>query len=46
MGEIIGYKGTELFSLSNLTNLTMEMIFANYVNNTVQKKKNIVLAFD
>ena len=35
MGEVMGFKGTELLTVSNLTNLTMPMIFANFVNNTV-----------
>ena len=29
MGEISGFKGTELLNISNLTNLTVGMIFAN-----------------
>ena len=35
MGEIGGFQGTELLTISTITNVTMPLIFANYVNNTV-----------
>ena len=35
MGEVKGYQGTELLTISTINNITMPMIFANIVNNTV-----------